>query len=73
MRIMEFLDFSGDAKAICRFVQTVKSTCGGDYPEAYELALRKAQTLSWNPRHAKALVMVRTSDHKRLRKRCARI
>lgn len=34
------------------------ATGGGDAPEAYELALREANDMSWSPETAKALVMI---------------
>jgi len=37
------LDFSTKPTDVCKFVQTVKSTSGGDAPECYEAVLRHAR------------------------------
>ena len=51
-------DFSSDERAICRFVDTVRSTGGGDAPECYELVLHEARTFSWSAGKNKALVLI---------------
>jgi len=56
--ILSILDLSKDVNEICKFVNTVSPTGGGDAPEAYELVLRDAQKLSWTKGHSKALVMI---------------
>lgn len=43
---------------IVKFVEKVKATYGGDYPEAYELVLHEARDLSWTPHSKKILVMI---------------
>jgi len=43
---------------IVKFIENAPATGGGDAPEAYELALREANLLSWNPKSSKALVMI---------------
>jgi len=43
---------------IVKFVEKVKATYGGDYPEAYELVLHEARDLSWTPHSKKVLVMI---------------
>ena len=55
---LKVFDFSSNAKDICKFVKTVQPSGGGDEPEAYELALRKARKLSWSPDSAKAVVII---------------
>lgn len=58
-RTIQMLDFSDDVATICKFVNTVGSTGGGDAPEAYELALQYARKkFSWSPDYSKALVMI---------------
>ncbi|CAH1800252.1 unnamed protein product [Owenia fusiformis] len=53
------LDFTGDEKKLCNFVKTVKSTCGYDADECYELVLHEARTeLSWTPGTQRSLVMI---------------
>lgn len=56
--IIQMLDLSNDANAICDFVENVGQTGGGDAPECYELVLREAQSLSWTSNHSKALVLI---------------
>lgn len=51
-------DLSTDQEAICRFVNTVPPTHGGDMPECYELVLHEARTFSWTSGKNKALVMI---------------
>jgi len=52
-------DLSRDADDIVKFVTGVRSTGGGDLPEAYELALREcSKDMSWNEEHSKALVVI---------------
>ena len=52
------LDLTDDVDAICRFVENVQPTGGGDAPECYELVLREAQDLSWSAGASKALVLI---------------
>jgi len=52
------LDLTDDRARICDFVNTVKSTWGGDAPEAYELVLHESRSLSWRAGKAKVLVMI---------------
>jgi len=55
---VKHIDFSTDCQALCLFARDVDKTGGGDLPEAYELALRQANKLAWDPKHSKALVMI---------------
>lgn len=57
-RAITKFDFSDDPTAICRFVETVKDTSGGDEPECYELVLHEARSFSWTSGKNKAVVMV---------------
>src|SRR5262245_354814 len=52
------LDLTDNVSAICRFVETVQPTGGGDAPECYELVLREAHDLSWTAGTTKALVVI---------------
>jgi len=54
---LDFIDKSGVDK-IVNFVKTVKSTGGGDAPEAYEMALREAVEFSWTEGYSKAVVVI---------------
>jgi hypothetical protein len=56
--VTEKLDLSADVEAICRFVETVGPTGGGDAPECYELVLREAQSLSWRKDSTRAFVLI---------------
>jgi hypothetical protein len=56
--VTQTLDLTSNADAICRFVEQVGQTGGGDYPECYELVLHEAQALSWSPKASKALVLI---------------
>jgi ubiquitin/Mg-chelatase subunit ChlD len=58
-RALTTLDLSEDATGICKFVREQATTGGGDFPEAYELALLEAnRSISWRDGSAKALVMI---------------
>jgi hypothetical protein len=56
--VIKAQDFSTDQKTLLSFVKEVSKTGGGDAPEAYELVLRDAQSLSWDPNHSKALIVI---------------
>jgi len=56
--VIKILDLTNDVKKICKFVDSVQSTGGGDAPEAYELALKEARFMSWEDDTSKALVMI---------------
>jgi len=56
--VLKALDFSTDPKELTSFVRDVAKTGGGDAPEAYELVLRDALSLSWDPNHSKALIVI---------------
>jgi len=58
--VVDVFDLSRDRQQIIKYVNTVQSTGGGDAPEAYELALRKARHISWSKEGSvnKALVMI---------------
>lgn len=47
-----------DVDALCKFVETVEATGGGDCPECYELVLQEAQSLKWSKDASKALVLI---------------
>jgi hypothetical protein len=56
---LDVLDFSSDRTHIADFINNVKETGGGDAPECYEYALRKASGMSWSAAcQNKALVMI---------------
>jgi hypothetical protein len=57
-RAITKFDFSDDQKAICKFVETVQATNGGDTPECYELVLHEARSLAWSAGKNKALVLI---------------
>lgn len=47
-----------DADALCRFVDQVGPTGGGDLPEAYEHVLREARGMQWSKSATRVLVMI---------------
>src|SRR5918911_641590 len=56
--VTKHLPLTDDVDAICRFVETVGPTGGGDAPECYELVLHEAQSLSWTKGYQKAFVLI---------------
>src|SRR5438067_7995473 len=56
--VTRHLPLSDDVDAICRFVETVGPTGGGDAPECYELVLHEARSQPWTARATKALVLI---------------
>jgi hypothetical protein len=56
--VTKALDLTDDVEKICRFVERVEATGGGDAPECYELVLNEAQTLSWTPSYQKCFVLI---------------
>jgi predicted DNA-binding WGR domain protein len=52
------LPLTSDVDAICRFVETVGPTGGGDSPECYELVLREARSQPWSAKATRALVLI---------------
>jgi len=56
--VLKAQDFSTDPKVLTAFVRDVAKTGGGDAPEAYELVLRDALSLSWEASHSKALIVI---------------
>jgi predicted DNA-binding WGR domain protein len=56
--VTRHLPLTSDVNAICRFVETVGPTGGGDAPECYELVLREAQSQPWSAGTTKALVLI---------------
>jgi hypothetical protein len=56
--VTKHLDLSGDVDAICRFVEKVEPTGGGDAPECYELVLHEVQGLKWGKKATKAFVLI---------------
>jgi hypothetical protein len=56
--VTKHFKLTDDAAAICKFVQEVGPTGGGDLPECYELVLREAQSFNWIKSTRKLLVMI---------------
>ncbi|CAH1788714.1 unnamed protein product [Owenia fusiformis] len=56
--VIKMEDLTQDSDLLVNFVKDVPSSGGGDSPECYEWALRKAQTFDWAEDSAKALVMI---------------
>jgi Mg-chelatase subunit ChlD len=56
--VTKHLPLGDKLEPIVKFVETVKATGGGDYPEAYELVLNEARDLKWTPAAKKILVMI---------------
>jgi predicted DNA-binding WGR domain protein len=56
--VTRHLPLTSDVDAICRFVETVGPTGGGDAPECYELVLHEAQSQPWTAEATKALVLI---------------
>lgn len=52
------LDLTTDPDLLCRFVDSAGPTGGGDAPECYELAMRKARQMSWAPGSKRAFVLI---------------
>jgi len=57
-RTITRLDFTTDQTKICKFVESVQATNGGDAPECYELVLHEARSFNWSAGTNKALVMI---------------
>eukprot|EP01106_Pelomyxa_sp_JSP_P005089 TRINITY_DN180_c0_g1_i4.p1 TRINITY_DN180_c0_g1~~TRINITY_DN180_c0_g1_i4.p1 ORF type:complete len:277 (-),score=78.24 TRINITY_DN180_c0_g1_i4:72-902(-) len=55
--VTTWLDLTNDVAALVKWVNDVKATGGDDAPEAYELLLKDAQTLSWRSPN-RALVLI---------------
>lgn len=55
---INIMDLNQDVDKICQFIKAAPGTGGGDAPENYELVLREANKLSWDPNAAKALVVI---------------
>ena len=56
--VTKTLDFSSDKKKICKFIEGVESTYGGDAPECYELVLHESRALNWGTGRSKVIVMI---------------
>ena len=56
--VTKHFKLTDDTQAICKFVQDVGPTGGGDLPECYELVLHEAQQLNWIKSTKKALVLI---------------
>lgn len=56
--VTRYTDLTTDVDTLVDFAEHVPSTGGGDAPEAYEWALRKAQQMDWSEDSAKAFVMI---------------
>ncbi|XP_060084532.1 uncharacterized protein LOC132563799 [Ylistrum balloti] len=56
--ITKHIDFSTDVSTLCKWVNDVGRTGGGDADECYELVLHEVKSLSWTPGSQRALVMM---------------
>jgi predicted DNA-binding WGR domain protein len=56
--VTKHLPLTDDVDKICKFVENVGPTGGGDAPECYELVLHEARSQPWSADTAKALVMI---------------
>ncbi len=56
--VTKHLSLTDDVNVICRFVETVGPTGGGDAPECYELVLHEARSQPWSAHATKALVLI---------------
>lgn len=56
--VTKILDITTDSDKICKFINNVESTFGGDAPECYELVLHQARSLNWTSGKNKVLVMI---------------
>ncbi|XP_021368606.1 uncharacterized protein LOC110460174 [Mizuhopecten yessoensis] len=56
--VIKSMDLTSDVDQLVNFATSTPSTCGGDSPECYEWALRKAQQLDWSEDSAKAFVLI---------------
>ena len=57
--VTKIQNFTEDEDTLCRFVETVSATGGGDADECYELVLRETVTkLQWTPGSVRSLVMI---------------
>lgn len=55
-------ELNRDVNALCKFVDDVIPTGGGDLPEAYEYVLRQARGLQWSTGEGTARVLVMIGD-----------
>ncbi|GAM22388.1 hypothetical protein SAMD00019534_055630 [Acytostelium subglobosum LB1] len=60
--VLTTLDLTRDVDQLVSFINSVPNTSGGDIPEAYEWALKKAKDLSWSTYTSKAFVMIGDSN-----------
>eukprot|EP01133_Synstelium_polycarpum_P012630 gene12630-14827_t len=60
--VITTLDLSQDVNELVAFIKKVPGTSGGDAPEAYEFALKKAKELTWSQHTSKAFVMIGDSN-----------
>jgi hypothetical protein len=56
--VTSHLELTDNVGALCKFVETVQPTNGGDAPECYELVLMEAQDFAWTVGTNKALVLI---------------
>ncbi|MBK8257714.1 MAG: VWA domain-containing protein [Polyangiaceae bacterium] len=56
--VTKLLDLTDDEGKVCRFVEKVGPTGGGDAPECYEFVLHEARTMSWTPAYHKVFVLI---------------
>ncbi|GAM27366.1 hypothetical protein SAMD00019534_105410 [Acytostelium subglobosum LB1] len=57
-KVLTTLDLSQNLDELVQFIKNVPGTGGGDAPEAYEWALKKAKELTWSTHTSKAFVMI---------------
>jgi len=57
-RVISKFELSDNQAAICRFIQNVEPTNGGDAPEAYEMVLHEARSFAWTRGTPKGLVVI---------------
>lgn len=56
--VTKIMNFSTDKGKLCKFIENVEPTYGGDAPECYELVLHEARALNWGTGRAKVIVMI---------------
>ncbi len=56
--VTQHLPLTSDVDAICRFVESVGPTGGGDAPECYELVLHEARSQPWSADSTRAFVLI---------------
>jgi hypothetical protein len=56
--LIKMMELTNDKEKLINFINTVESTSGGDYEEAYEYVLHKALELNWESKKMRALVII---------------